>query len=63
MRKSPNNLFFLPVKIKITKYKKLVGNLKDAVNMRGLKQARNKYGLKIEKIDKGIKLNHKTWLK
>ena len=61
-----SDLRFLPERMKIDKCKKLVCNLHDkqryVLHIRSLKQALG-YGLKLEKIDRVIEINQKSWLK
>ena len=61
-----SDLPFLPKRMKIDKYKKLVCNLlnkkKYVVHINSLKQALN-HGLKLKKIHRIIELNQEAWLK
>ena len=61
-----SDLPFLPERMKIGKCKKLVCNLRDkkryVLRIRSLKQALD-YGLKLEKIQRVIEFNQKSWLK
>ena len=61
-----SDLPFLPERMKVNKYKKLVCNLydkKDYVDhIRLIKQALN-HGLEIKKIHKVLKFNQRAWLK
>ena len=61
-----NDLQFLPKRMKIDKYKKLVCNLRNkkkyVVHIRSLKQALN-YGLKLKKVHRIIEFNQESWLK
>ena len=61
-----SDLPFLPERMKVNKFKKLVCNLydkKDYVDhIRSVKQALNN-GLKIKKIHKVLKFNERAWLK
>ena len=61
-----SDLRFLPERMKIDKCKKLVYNLHDkqryVLHKKSLKQALD-YGLKLEKIDRVIEFNQKSWLK
>ena len=61
-----SDLPFLPKRIKIDKYKKLVCDLHNkknyVVHIKSLKQALN-HGLKLKKVHRIIKFNRKAWLK
>ena len=61
-----SDLQFLPKRMKIDKYKKLVCNLRNkkkyVVHIRSLKQALN-YGLKLKKVHRIIEFNQESWLK
>ena len=61
-----SDLPFLPKRMKIDKYKKLVCNLRNkkkyVVHIKSLKQALN-HGLKLKKIHRIIEFNQKAWLK
>ena len=61
-----NNLPFLPERMKIEKFEKLVTNLHDkneyAIHIRKLKQALH-LRLNLKKVHRVIKFNQKTWLK
>ena len=61
-----NDLPFLPERIKIEKFEKLVTNLhvngEYVIHIRNLKQALN-HGLVLKKVHRVTKFNQKTWLK
>ena len=61
-----SDLPFLPERMEINKYKRLVCNLHDkkkyVVHINSLKQALN-HGLKLQKIHRIIEFNQKAWLK
>ena len=61
-----NDLPFLPERMKIEKFEKLVANLHDKFEyvalIRNLKQALN-HGLVLKKVHKLIKFNQNAWLK
>ena len=61
-----SDLPFLPERIEINKYKKLICNLsnkkKYVIHVNSLKQALN-HGLKLNKIHRVIEFNQKEWLK
>ena len=61
-----SDLPFLPGRMKINKYSKLVCNLYDknnyVVHIRSLKKALN-YGLILKKVHRVIQFNHEAWLK
>ena len=61
-----SDLPFLPKRMKIDKYKKLVCNLrnkkKHVVHVRSLKQALN-HGLKLKKAHRIIEFNQEAWIK
>ena len=66
LHKLHSDLPFLPKRIKIDKWKKLVCNLlnkkKYVVHINSLKQALN-HGLKLKKVHRIIEFNQKAWLK
>ena len=61
-----SDLSFLPKRMKIDKYKKLVCNLRNkkkyVVHINSLKQALN-HGLKLKKVHRIIEFNQEAWLK
>ena len=61
-----NDLPFLPERMKIEKFEKLVANLHDkteyVIHIRNLKQALN-HGLVLKKVHRVIKFNQNAWLK
>ena len=61
-----NDLPFLPERMKIEKFEKLVANLhnktKYVIHVRNLKQALN-HGLVLKKVQRVIKFNQNVWLK
>ena len=66
MHQLHNGLLFLPERMKLEKFEKLVTNLhdksEDAIHIRNLKQALN-HGLILKKVHTVIKFNQKAWLK
>ena len=66
MHQLHNGLLFLPERMKLEKFEKLVANLhdksEDAIHIRNLKQALN-HGLILKKVHTVIKFNQKAWLK
>ena len=66
MHELHNDLPFLPERIKIEKFKKVVTNLHDkteyVIHIRNLKQALN-HGLVLKKVHRVIKFNQNAWLK
>ena len=63
----PNDLQFLPERMKITKVEKLVANLhvkfEYVIHIRNLKQVSLNHGLFFTKVHRVIKFNQNTWLK
>ena len=66
MHQLHNGLLFLPERMKLEKFERLVTNLhdksEDAIHIRNLKQALN-HGLILKKVHTVIKFNQKAWLK